>query len=132
MEVIRVNLSTPAAHGPGAAPYCARGGGSIINVGSYRQPIGGGAWLWRDQGRAGALTRDMARPWAPRDPGELLVPGHLHTPHVGRTLSAEARRIRAAANMLGVEGNGLGSRLGRAVPASDRIPLHHRPVAHGG
>ena len=109
MEVIRVNLSTPLRTARAAAPYMrASGGGSIVNVGSIAgSRSAGGVGYGATKGALEPLTRDMAMTLGPDGIRvNCIVPGHLHTPHVGRTLSAEARRIRAAANMLGVEGTG--------------------------
>ncbi|WP_234442714.1 SDR family NAD(P)-dependent oxidoreductase [Streptomyces sp. FxanaA7] len=65
--------------------------------------MGSGAY-GPSKGALQSLTTDLAYSWGPDHIRvNCLVPGHLHTP-VGDHGGAEGRRMRSAANLLGLEG----------------------------
>ncbi|MGE0385195.1 MAG: SDR family NAD(P)-dependent oxidoreductase [Gammaproteobacteria bacterium] len=103
------NLKAPMLMTQFVIPHMrAAGGGSIINIGSIAGTLASGAIGYGTaKGGLTALTRDMAMVLG-RDGIRVncVIPGHLHTPHVGRVSDGEARRLRADLNMLGIEGDG--------------------------
>lgn len=90
-----------------AQPHlAAAGGGSIVNVSSAAalRAFGSGAYA-ASKGAMLSMTTDMAYTWG-RDNIRVncLVPGHLRTP-MGSQGGERGRRLRTAANLLGVEGD---------------------------
>lgn len=83
----------------------AAGGGSVVNISSIAALRGFGSGAYgASKGALQSLTTDLAYSWGPeRIRVNCLVPGHLHTP-IGDHGGEDGRRLRRAANLLGIEG----------------------------
>jgi NAD(P)-dependent dehydrogenase (short-subunit alcohol dehydrogenase family) len=110
-EVFDGNLKAPMLMSSLAVPHFrAAGGGSIVNIGSVAGlQTSGTVGYGTAKGAVIPLTRDMAMALG-KDGIRVncVVPGHLHTPHVGRVSGGgdEHRQLRNQLNMLGREGTG--------------------------
>lgn len=105
-RVFALNVTGAMQVARAAHPHLVRsGGGSVVNVSSIaaRRGFGSGAY-GASKGALQSLTTDLAYSWG-RDRVRVncLVPGHLHTP-IGDRGGEAGRRMRQAANLLGVEG----------------------------
>jgi NAD(P)-dependent dehydrogenase (short-subunit alcohol dehydrogenase family) len=104
-RVFALNVTAAMQVARAAHPHLVRGGGSVINISSIAALRGFGSGAYgASKGALQSLTTDLAYSWGPdRIRVNCLVPGHLHTP-VGDHGGAEGRRMRGAANLLGLEG----------------------------
>ncbi|MFF7654781.1 SDR family NAD(P)-dependent oxidoreductase [Streptomyces sp. NPDC007983] len=105
-RVFALNVTAAMQVARAAHPHLVRGGGgSVVNVSSIAAVRGFGSGAYgASKGALQSLTIDLAYSWG-RDNIRVncLVPGHLHTP-IGDHGGEEGRRMRRAANLLGVEG----------------------------
>lgn len=87
-------------------PHLVRsGGGAVVNISSIAAVRGFGSGAYgASKGALQSLTIDLAHSWG-KDLVRVncLLPGHLHTP-IGDHGGEAGRRVRQAANLLGVEG----------------------------
>ncbi|GAA2297628.1 SDR family NAD(P)-dependent oxidoreductase [Streptomyces violaceusniger] len=105
-RVFALNVTAAMQVARAAHPHLVRGGsGSIVNISSIAALRGFGSGAYgASKGALQSLTIDLAYAWGPDNIRvNCLVPGHLHTP-IGDHGGDEGRRIRRAANLLGVEG----------------------------
>ena len=105
-RVFALNVTGAMQVARSAHPHLTRaGGGSIVNISSIAALRGFGSGAYgASKGALQSLTTDLAYAWGPdRIRVNCLVPGHLHTP-IGDHGGEEGRRMRRAANLLGVEG----------------------------
>ncbi|WP_425826702.1 SDR family NAD(P)-dependent oxidoreductase [Streptomyces fractus] len=105
-KVFALNVTAAMQVARAAHPHLVRGGGgSVVNVSSIAALRGFGSGAYgASKGALQSLTTDQAYAWGPDNIRvNCLVPGHLHTP-IGDRGGEEGRRMRAAANLLGVEG----------------------------
>ncbi|UGQ11261.1 SDR family oxidoreductase [Yinghuangia sp. ASG 101] len=106
-RVFALNVTAAMQVARAAHPHLvAAGGGSVVNVSSVAALRGFGSGAYgASKGALQSMTVDLAYSWG-RDGIRVncLVPGHLHTP-IGDHGGEEGRRLRSAANMLGIEGN---------------------------
>ncbi|MEU1365528.1 SDR family NAD(P)-dependent oxidoreductase [Streptomyces sp. NPDC005803] len=105
-KVFALNVTAAMQVARSAYPHLVRGGGgSVINISSIaaQRGFGSGAYA-ASKGALQSMTIDLAYSWGPDNVRvNCLVPGHLHTP-IGDHGGEEGRRMRRAANLLGVEG----------------------------
>jgi NAD(P)-dependent dehydrogenase (short-subunit alcohol dehydrogenase family) len=105
-RVLALNVTGAMQVARSAYPHLVRsGGGSVVNISSIAalRGFGSGAYA-ASKGALQSMTVDLAYSWGPNKIRvNCLVPGHLHTP-IGDHGGEEARRMRRAANLLGVEG----------------------------
>ncbi|MET9764940.1 SDR family oxidoreductase [Streptomyces sp. NPDC006372] len=105
-RVFALNVTAAMQVARAAHPHLVRGGGgSVVNISSIAALRGFGSGAYGpSKGALQSLTTDLAYSWGPDHIRvNCLVPGHLHTP-VGEHGGAEGRRMRSAANLLGLEG----------------------------
>jgi NAD(P)-dependent dehydrogenase (short-subunit alcohol dehydrogenase family) len=109
-EIFDGNVKAPMLMGSFAVPHMrAGGGGSIVNIGSVAGvQTSGSVGYGTAKGAVIPLTRDMAMAVGKHGIRvNCVIPGHLHTPHVGRVSGGEEHReLRNELNMLGREGTG--------------------------
>jgi NAD(P)-dependent dehydrogenase (short-subunit alcohol dehydrogenase family) len=126
-RVFRASLRTAALCSKHAVPaMVARGGGSIVNIGSIVAVRGTGNVAYAAaKGALHAMTVDMAYSHG-RDGirVNVIAPGHITTPlmfsNLGETPETDARRrMAAASNLLGTEGTGWDVGHAAAFLASD-------------
>ncbi|MFE9708308.1 SDR family NAD(P)-dependent oxidoreductase [Streptomyces sp. NPDC005930] len=105
-RVLALNVTGAMQVARSAYPHLVRGGGgSVVNISSIAalRGFGSGAYA-ASKGALQSMTVDLAYSWGPdRIRVNCLAPGHLHTP-IGDHGGEEGRRMRGAANLLGVEG----------------------------
>ncbi|MFI6742926.1 SDR family NAD(P)-dependent oxidoreductase [Nonomuraea sp. NPDC050451] len=105
-RVFALNVTAAMQVARAAHPHLVRSsGGSVVNISSIAalRGFGSGAYA-ASKGALQSMTVDLAYSWGPDNIRvNCLVPGHLHTP-IGDHGGEEGRRIRRAANLLGVEG----------------------------
>jgi NAD(P)-dependent dehydrogenase (short-subunit alcohol dehydrogenase family) len=131
-RVMHVNVHSMFCASRAAIPamIATAGGGAIVNVSSISalRPRGLTAYS-TSKGAVIALTRAMAV-----DHGKdkirvnCVAPGPVYTPMVySRQMSPEAREARRQASVLGIGGQRLGHRHGRALSLVGAGALHYRP-----
>jgi NAD(P)-dependent dehydrogenase (short-subunit alcohol dehydrogenase family) len=105
-RVFALNVTAAMQVARSAYPHLVRsGGGSIVNISSIAALRGFGSGAYgASKGALQSMTTDLAYSWG-RDNIRVncLVPGHLHTP-IGDHGGEAGRRMRRAANLLGLEG----------------------------
>ncbi|MBP5938754.1 SDR family oxidoreductase [Streptomyces sp. LBUM 1476] len=105
-RVFALNVTAAMQVARAAHPHLVRGGGgSVVNISSVAALRGFGSGAYgASKGALQSLTTDLAYAWGPDNIRvNCLVPGHLHTP-IGDHGGEEGRRLRSAANLLGLEG----------------------------